>query len=90
VHLFLFLGQTGVQTPLEYCSSERTPNPSPEELVRLSDLGLDACLPEELNIINLEDHKEMASQTDIGASSSLKYDLNLTTEENEEMLKIKE
>jgi len=85
--LFLFVGQTGVQTPSQFCSSERAYNPSLEELVRLSELDFDTLLSREIDVTNSPEYLEMASQTDPGASSSMDYDLNLTIEENENIFK---
>jgi len=84
-----FTGQTGIQTPLQFCSSERAPNPSGEELKRLSALGLDAPLSTESDKNNSSEDLGMILQTDNGASSFKDFDLNLTIEEYNEMVKKK-
>jgi len=74
VHFFLFIDQTGIQSPLKFCSPNKTDSPSREELEKLSLLDLDAPSIEAIT-----------SQTD--ASSSMDFDLNFTTEEYKEIMK---
>jgi len=84
VHLFLVSGQINVQNPSQYCSSSRAPDPSRDELARLSVFGLGAP-PTNIVVKNTRKHFGMTSQTDSGASSSMGYDLNKTAEENEDI-----
>jgi len=73
--LFLFIEETDVQRPSQFCSSERAPDLTPEQLSRISQAGLDAS--------STLEKLGMLSQRDIDVSSSMNYDLNLTVEENE-------
>jgi len=82
VHLFLIIGQTniGIQSPEQFCSSERTPNPPSEELARLTVLGLGvpSCTMEELNIS--PKHLGITSKTDLGEPSSTEIEVNNSLE----------
>jgi len=104
VHLFLFVDQTGVQNPPQFCSPYRALDPSPDELTRLSALGLDAPLftksdeNSSSKDLGMTSHTEedvhispeylrMTSETDPDMSSSVNFDLNLTTKEYNEIMR---
>jgi len=80
MHLFLFIDQTFVQTPSQFCSSERTPNPSHEELARLPAMDLGAPTSANMDVNNtIEDH-EITSETDLCIYSSTEVDVNYSPE----------
>jgi len=83
MHLFLFTDNTSVQSPSQFCSSERAPDITLAQLAMLSRAGLDAPSPTVFDVNNTPAQLEMRSKNDSEASSSINYDLNLTIEENE-------
>jgi len=67
-NLFIFIGQTAVKSPLQFCSFKNVPELAPEQLSSSS-----------LHYSSLQ--TDNANQT--YASSSRNFDLNKTPEENE-------
>lgn len=87
--MYLFIGKSnpGVQGPSQYCSPNRLPDLTPQQLQLLSRVGLDAA-PVTVEH-NTPVQPRMKRQQDPDASSSTKFDLNLTVEENERNIRRK-
>jgi len=85
VYLILASGSIVIQKPSHYCSLNKFPDPTSQELMRLSEIGLD--IPSSTDIDEKNTTTGMITPTDSDASSSMNYDLNLTMEENEENLR---
>jgi len=86
LHLFLDLGQIFVQSPSQFCSPNRAPDPSPEELAILEGLSLDVRSSASLNVKIALENLGTTSQTDSDGSLSIDHDSKKTVEENEAIL----
>jgi len=86
MNLLLVSDQIWIQSPSQFCSPNRAPDPSPEELAILSASNLDVPLSTMIDVNNTPEHLVMIPQTDPDASLYMDYDLNKTAEENEDIL----
>lgn len=68
---------------MEFCSPNRAPDLTSEELAKLNALGLIAPSSTKNDDDKTLEEAGMTTQTDTVASSSMNVDLNLTAEENE-------
>jgi len=86
VHLFLVSGQILTQSPSQFYSTNEVPDPSRKEHVVLSALDLDEPSSTMLDVNITPANLGTTSRTDPDAFSAMGYDLNKTTEENEDIL----
>jgi len=83
VHLFLFIGHTTVQSPSQFCSSNRAPDLTPEQLEWLSQADINAASVTDTDEQNTPAQLGMRSQTKPDVPTYRNFDLNNSPEENE-------
>jgi len=79
----LFIGQTDVKSPSDFCTSHNALRLTEDQLESLSLANLDAPIFTVCEENYTAEQLGMHSQTNPVAFSSMNYDLNLTIEENE-------